>query len=448
MIARKIVGWIAPLFLAACLLLGGSVQWPWATAALRLAAVAIIVVTLPGEREASFRQPMRLALACGAIALVQLVPLPGGLWASLPGHGFYADHYALMGMAVPALPLSLDPDATVAAMLSLLVPIAVFTTMSLNDGPRPVRAVAAILAVALLGAVYGIVQWRSGSQQAYLYPISDWSTAPGFFANPNHMGILLIAAIPLATALASDRWRAHRRRSRRLPPLVAIAAVLLVAIMVIPLEQSFAALLLLPPVVIASALIPEWKNPRFRKVGLGAMAVLLLLGATAGVVLIGRDSPAGETSISIRSDIWQRTIRAAADFAPLGSGFGSFERTFPRYEDPAKVDLTFVNHAHNDYLEAAMEGGIPTLVLVALFLLWWGRQVRRAWAAGAGSPFARGASIAGTAILLHSIVDYPLRTPAIAAVFAACAAMVVAPLKITGATNEGDLRSTRHRVIR
>ena len=42
--------------------------------------------------------------------------------------------------------------------------------------------------------------------------------------------------------------------------------------------------------------------------------------------------------------------------------------------DPATIERTYVNHAHNDYLELALEGGIPAIVLMLLFLAWWARR--------------------------------------------------------------------------
>lgn len=441
--------WAAPAFVGLCLLIGGSAQWPWATAALRLLAIALLAVSIAKPRERELRFPLWLAGLAAALALLQLVQLPAPLWAPLPGHQPFAAGYELLELPVPALPLSLDPAATISAALALLVPAAVFAALSTREGSSQARTMAVVLVVTMAGALLGILQWQSGSQRLYPYTFSDWSTAPGFFANPNHMGLLLVASIPLAAGLASERWQAHRRRSKRLPALVALGAAALVAIAVIPLEESYAALVLLPPVALASALIPRWgQYERWRQ---GAGVALLALAAAAliaGVTFGDRLLATDNSSIVTRSDIWSRTARAASDFAPLGSGLGTFERVYPRYEDPAKVDATYVNHAHNDYLELALEGGLPALLLVGAFLWWWIRQSIRAWRSSAEPPAARAAAIAGTAILVHSLVDFPLRTPAIAAVFAVCVAIVASPPRMTGVSNDGDIRRTRHRTIR
>jgi O-antigen ligase len=122
--------------------------------------------------------------------------------------------------------------------------------------------------------------------------------------------------------------------------------------------------------------------------------------------------------------IWETTGRVIADTFPAGTGFGTFPTVYPLYENPAAVGVAYINNAHNDYLELVLEAGLPGLVLIALFLLWWGWQVLRVWRSPTSSQFAKAATIASAAILAHSIVDYPLRTAAIAALFAACIAMM------------------------
>ena len=71
-----------------------------------------------------------------------------------------------------------------------------------------------------------------------------------------------------------------------------------------------------------------------------------------------------------------------------------------------------------------LEAGLPGLVLMVLFLLWWAWRAVGVWRSPVASQFAKAATIASGAILAHSIVDYPLRTSAIAALFAACVAMM------------------------
>jgi hypothetical protein len=81
-----------------------------------------------------------------------------------------------------------------------------------------------------------------------------------------------------------------------------------------------------------------------------------------------------------------------------------------------------------------------------LFLFWWVAAVSKVWRSGRGGPLARAASIASAAVLLHSLVDFPLRTAAISSCFAMCLALLTEPRQ-RARSDPGDLRPTRHLVI-
>src|SRR4051794_28932758 len=117
------------------------------------------------------------------------------------------------------------------------------------------------------------------------------------------------------------------------------------------------------------------------------------------------------------------------------------------YEDHDRLDMDeIVNHAHDDYLEIALETGVPGVILLLLFLVWWLRASWRTWTAPEADPYASAAVIASAAILIHSLVDFPLRTAAISTCFAMCLALmaVPSPAKRTGGA---ALRPSRHVVI-
>jgi len=79
-----------------------------------------------------------------------------------------------------------------------------------------------------------------------------------------------------------------------------------------------------------------------------------------------------------------------------------------------------------------LETGLFGLLLVLLFLYWWCRRTITVWRAEDRNYFACAATIASGAILAHSIVDYPLRTAAISAIFAACCALMADPRERVG----------------
>ena len=148
-----------------------------------------------------------------------------------------------------------------------------------------------------------------------------------------------------------------------------------------------------------------------------------------------------------REAIFGTTGRAITDFMPWGSGLGSFLEVYRLYESPRTVTSEYVVHAHNDYAELALELGAAGVLLMAAFLAWWASAVASVWRRREGGPFAAAASIASAAILVHSLVDFPLRTAAISVCFAMCLALL-SDRRAPQRREADDLRPTRHIVIR
>jgi O-antigen ligase len=140
------------------------------------------------------------------------------------------------------------------------------------------------------------------------------------------------------------------------------------------------------------------------------------------------------------------TAKPLVDFLPFGSGLGTFADVYRLYEDPARVVQVRINHAHNDYAELVLELGVPGLILIFMFLGWWGMAGWRAWRYSDAGTYARAASIASAALLAHSLVEFPLRTAALSACFAMCLALLCE--RRSPRVERDELRPTRHVVLR
>ena len=330
----------------------------------------------------------------------------------------------MLGVPLPWLPSSLAPYDTATTAMTLLPPLALLVgLLRLRDWTTGWMIGAILLAVAA-STLLGVLQVTSGNESWYFYQRTNLGVAVGTFANGNHFATLLLASVPLLAGLATARWRPAKGQERSLTAALAIAAaaVLLIGVLI---NGSSAVLLLGLPVAAATAMLAMRPPPRLIRQGLVAIGLLLLLAAAA-LITVGRDLPGWGTNASIetRVEYWSKTARAAKDEALTGSGFGTFQQVYRRYEDPAAVDRWYANHAHNDYLEIALEGGVPAILLLVLFLAWWARQAREAWMAPASTPELKAAAVASAVILLHSSFDYPLRTAAIMAVMAVCLALL------------------------
>jgi O-antigen ligase len=278
----------------------------------------------------------------------------------------------------------------------------------------------------------------------YLYQDTSVGKAVGFFANADHMATLLLIALPFLMAIVSA---ARSANVQRFSAVIALAAGLSIVVLAgLALSGSLAAFTLVLPVIAASILIVLPRESRFR-VWLLALAVLFVAGSLAvlessaiGSETIGAHAA---TAVQSRAELLATTLRAALDFLPWGSGLGSFQSVYPLYESATQVTTTYVVHAHNDYAELALEFGLPGIVLMVLFVAWWARAVWSTWRTAEAGPFARAAAVASAAILIHSLVDFPLRTAAISACFGMCLALL-ADGRAAPPKEKSELRRKRH----
>ncbi|MDQ0304610.1 glycosyltransferase [Ancylobacter polymorphus] len=102
----------------------------------------------------------------------------------------------------------------------------------------------------------------------------------------------------------------------------------------------------------------------------------------------------------------------------------------------------YINRADDDWVEFFLETGLAGGLLALLFLVWFGARVCRLWIA----PDERGAtrllvlqqcaSLAVLLLMLHSFVDYPLRTAAMLSYFAACCALMTPAAALARVTRQ------------
>ena len=96
------------------------------------------------------------------------------------------------------------------------------------------------------------------------------------------------------------------------------------------------------------------------------------------------------------------------------TGFGL--RTWPTVYPAYAIfdDGTFVNEAHNDWLQWAVEGGLPLLAAMLIFTALISLPAARSiWGLGL------------IAVLVHCLVDYPMQRPQLAGLlFALCGVLI------------------------
>lgn len=387
-----------------------------------------------------------------AIPLLQLVPLPASVWMRLPQRGPVADILSAARLGRPPLSYSLTPEDTWRALLALAPPAAMVMGVLLMS-ERQLRALAGLwLVIAFISLAVGVLQILGGpSSLLYFYSITNLGAPVGLFANRNHQAALLYALIPVAAAFAAD-FRGVVTDRRALPAVFAILYVC-VALIGVAVTRSRAGVVLAAAALVASLAV-AWRSGAFRRnwrasaaLGLGAtVAVVAVLLFALGPIL---DRFGQSGSQELRFEGWPVILSAARDYLPLGSGVGSFDTIYRSVEPLNQVSPVFFNHAHNDYLEIWLETGFAGVFLLAAFALWLGVQSVRTWTGRrtAGSELAPAMTVLVCLLLVHSAVDYPLRTETIAVLFAyACG--VIARVGFPAEARAEGRHSERRRRVR
>ncbi len=445
------------LFMA--LVAGGATRaGSWSDAFVQIASLALIVTLAlvprgtaqPGERFA-----LVVVAAVIALPLLQLVPLPPEVWMKLPGRDRVATAFTASGEPLPWLPVSLDPGATERSLLSLLPAVGVFfATIALGHAARRTLTLL-VLAIGVVAVTLGLAQIAEGpSSGLRFYPITNPSSSVGFFANVNHHAAFLYTLIPLVAgwvvALIFDR---HEVRIVGIAlGLVAYAAFLLG----LGMALSRAGVLLAIGAAVASLAVAGRNERHF-----GGRAILFIgLAIMAGIALIAQfalfdivdaldENPLGDLRVMIAKN----TLAAAEAFQPVGSGIGTFADVYKMFEPTADLRSAYVNHAHDDWIELWLEGGWLAVAIGGLFLCWLITATIRTWRGQEAGPhtidraLAQGASIGIVLLLVHSALDYPLRTTAMSTLFAfLCALLIPARrMPVVGPPQPERMSGRRHR---
>lgn len=373
---------------------------------------------------------MGLLAGLAAIPLLQLIPLPPQVWASLPGRDTTRLALSVASLGEGWLPLTVTPDRTWRSFLALLPPIAMFIAV-LAGGARLGRwTVFVVLASTLTAVTLGLLQLGSRGEALYPWATTEAGSVTGFFANRNHLATLCLVSLPFASVLASSCLKSpHESRLRLWIGLLFIVLVV-GAIFVI---RSRAGLIFLVP-TLALSFFAAWRASGRRSVHPGLLAaaavIALALGGMFGLAIkpiVARYDRTLEAEG--RFERWPGIEAAAEQYLPLGSGVGSFDTVYRSVEPLDQLGPRFFNQAHNDYLETWLETGWLGLALLIAFFVWFGRRVLAAWRTGASEhgDLKRAASIGLLIVLVHSLADYPLRTATIAVVFALCCGLLELP---------------------
>ncbi len=315
------------------------------------------------------------------LPLLQLVPLPFSVWTMLPGRGAVAAGLATAGVAPAAGAWTLAPFATERILWSALVPAGVFMSAVALHGSQRRTMVAIVLAFAAISALVGLwqIDGRAG-ERLYLYRITNEGEAVGFFANRNHLAGLLAAALPVAAGMLADRLRQHPHGMRDLRVWLLTALIVLLAVSATATHSRAGFGLLMVSVIASVAVLlrarPQgpWAGARtWLRVSALIAGVLIVQFTLYGLLVRLESDPLDRYRWTLAAN----TLQAAEPARGTGLGLGSFVHAYDEIGDESADMEPYVNHAHDDYVELWLEGGLPAAALVVAALVMIGWQLRK-----------------------------------------------------------------------
>lgn len=366
---------------------------------------------------------------------IQLLPVPAGIAGGLVNVPQAEAVRAAIGDSAWR-PLSVDPVGTGSAAFSIAVFLVTLVWLATGRRGEERKVLTAVCLCAGLSLVLGLVQKGTGGAVGNFYDTPHIKFLPGLFTNRNHAAIFLACGMVLAAAPIMSSGITHRGAQATFS---AGAALTLAAIIAMASRSGL---------IIGSAMLAGafWAMHRHRPAGMTggrsgktiAAAALLVVPLAFFLALrvqtvVDTASRFEGVSTDLRWQIYANSFGMAVSTLPFGSGLGTFVPLYAAVEPLDQVWPSYINHAHSDWLELIVETGVLWIVPLA-YLVW---SIARRMRQRRAEPM-RGALrfdlalIVLAGIALHSFVDYPVRSPAVAIVVALCLSTVLrSPKKMT-----------------
>lgn len=426
------------LFVFSVAFLGGSSRPdPVQNTLLRPVAALLLIPAFLHLRFADLRRAKAVFLLLASLSIwmvLQLLPLPPAVWQALPDRQTMAAIDQLTGLSGLWRPISIAPFRGLDATFAILVPV---TALVLASAMRvPIRILLfAVVGIGLIDAAFGLLQVIGGTRSPlYMFAYTSRGAPAGVFANENHSAVFSAIVLLVMTRLTLEGPAHKDRPAIRLAFAPAFLFVLL-AVLITGSRAGFAATL--AALVACATMVwcnmrgsqsdhPRsmrrslWYSPRgYALIGCAAAIVIVLLA----FVWLERapalaDISDRSTFEDLRWSLWPILADMAANHWIVGTGFGSFDAAYRMYEPTDLLMPHYVNHAHNDWAQVVIEGGLPAILLLIALLAWIAKSIVALGGAGQAQSERIIFWTASFVIIAGAeLVDYPLRTPVFQATF-------------------------------
>ncbi len=437
--ARTVTGLFLFVLVFGPLAFGSVEQWSLSVVEIiSVSALAIYSCLLYKNQKAWREVPglLPLLLLLG-VMVFQLVPLPQAFLSVLSPQAFnvYRDTLGSVNDGFWA-PVSLDRRATSMELMRFASYVSFYVLGIQLMSRRDILSFAGrfvVLVAASIAFISIVNKFSSAEMILWVREAPLGSIFFGPFVNKNHYAAYMGMVFPLGAGLflayrpdvtglnLVDALKATAGYKRIHMHFIFGFASLLIASSVF-VSLSRAGVISLSVSMVFMAILLGRRNPgRNFAMGVLFLLVAVLVGWFGWDPIIERfgDIVDKEGALQFnRMLIWADSMSAIRDFPILGAGFGAFGSVYPAYRSlPGSL---VVDHAHNDYLELMVEGGMVSFALVAWFVVSVLIRVIRTLRIRR-DRYSITMGIAGSAavtyMLVHALVDFNMHIGANALYF-------------------------------
>ncbi|UUM33081.1 O-antigen ligase family protein [Vibrio japonicus] len=415
--------------------LGSNRPWAWSIAEIWIALQTLSLLfvyrnSLPWGYLSKFKF---LLLPVGIFqcwVLFQTMVLPEGLIGIISSKS--AELYALVG--APNSSVSLDRGMTFRSLLrGVSYWLFLFNLILLvNSGDRLKLAASALVFSGCFQAFYGATLVLIGTTESPIWGSPEQAIATGSFIYKNHFANYLMLCLCMGLGLIVSELHTSESRSwfiriKRLlngvlssKMLIRLALVVMVIALVMT-RSRMGNIAFFAATAIGGLLALAIYRSKPRALTLLIVSVLavdtLVVGTLFGLDKVKQRIVESSVEVESRDQVVVWSLDIIKDYPLTGTGMGSFYTVFPGY---SKADVGFYDHAHNDYIQFAVEAGVPAtlmlgaMVIYALYLSMKTQYIRRSRTM---KGLAFGSLIAILGMLIHISVDFNLQPMANALTF-------------------------------
>lgn len=326
--------------------------------------------------------------------------------------------------------LSVAPSATEDLLVQFLALYLVYASARnfAGDGRSLQQLSWAGFATGTALALLAMTQYLSGDIESIYWTFNTGGPVFGPFVNKNHFAyqIHLFAGLSIGLFL-----KVAHREGLKSPLAIGLLSGMGLMLAAVGFSQSRGGLISLLAGAILTVIVARLTQKdrtavdAERRIGLalfgGVAIITLALTAWLGwSTVIDRIASLWEGSADNRSEVWQRAWRLGKNFPLVGVGGGAYSVAELASRNQNDVSYTSVS-AHNEYLEAAVEGGIVrcglTIALAIVAIAAMVQNYRRTH-----DPLVLGCVFGLGAVAIHSIGDFGIHVPSVAIATAVVAA--------------------------